>query len=134
MYKRQLVLSLVETLCTRAAENRATIMPGYTHMQRAQPVTFGHHLMAYAMMLLRDLGRLDDCRKRMNVSPIGCCALAGTTYPVDRRAEAASLGFDGIAMNSLDGVSDRDSVSYTHLDVYKRQVLMQLHSPPIIEV
>ena len=103
-----LVLSLVETLCTRAAENRATIMPGYTHMQRAQPVTFGHHLMAYAMMLLRDLGRLDDCRKRMNVSPIGCCALAGTTYPVDRRAEAASLGFDGIAMNSLDGVSDRD--------------------------
>ena len=65
-------------------------MPGYTHLQRAQPITFGHHLMAYAMMLLRDRGRLADCRKRMNRSPIGCCALAGTTYPTDRAMEAAA--------------------------------------------
>ena len=83
-------------------------MPGYTHMQRAQPVTFGHHLMAWAMMLLRDAGRLSDCRKRMNSSPIGCCALAGTTYDTDRFFEAQRLGFDGVARNSLDGVSDRD--------------------------
>ena len=83
-------------------------MPGYTHLQRAQPITFGHHLMAYAMMLLRDLDRLADCRRRTNVSPIGCCALAGTTYNTDRRFEAEKLGFDGISLNSLDGVSDRD--------------------------
>ncbi len=83
-------------------------MPGYTHLQRAQPVSFGHHLMAYAMMLLRDLERLKDCRKRTNVSPIGCCALAGTTYETDRQMEAGLLGFEGIAMNSMDGVSDRD--------------------------
>ncbi|MCD7743541.1 MAG: argininosuccinate lyase, partial [Oscillospiraceae bacterium] len=83
-------------------------LPGYTHMQRAQPITFGHHLLAYAMMLLRDLDRLADCRRRMNVSPIGCCALAGTTYDTDRVFEARRLGFDSVAQNSLDGVSDRD--------------------------
>ena len=83
-------------------------MPGYTHLQRAQPITFGHHLMAYAMMYLRDLDRLKDVYKRTNVSPIGCCALAGTTYPTDRRMEAKGLGFDSICLNSLDGVSDRD--------------------------
>ncbi len=96
------------TLCDMAGKYADTVMPGYTHMQRAQPVTFGHHLMAYAMMFIRDLGRIKDARTRMNVSPIGCCALAGTTYDTDRRMEAAELGFDGICMNSLDGVSDRD--------------------------
>ena len=100
--------TLIEALVDRAAEYKSAIMPGYTHLQRAQPITFGHHLMAYAMMLLRDRSRLSDCRKRMNRSPIGCCALAGTTYPTDRAMEAAQLGFDGICMNSLDGVSDRD--------------------------
>ena len=102
------VKTLIEALVDRAAEYKSAIMPGYTHLQRAQPITFGHHLMAYAMMLLRDRSRLVDCRKRMNRSPIGCCALAGTTYPTDRAMEAAQLGFDGICMNSLDGVSDRD--------------------------
>ena len=102
------VKTLIEALVDRAVEYKSAIMPGYTHLQRAQPITFGHHLMAYAMMLLRDRSRLSDCRKRMNRSPIGCCALAGTTYPTDRAMEAAQLGFDGICMNSLDGVSDRD--------------------------
>ena len=102
------VKTLIEALVDRAAEYKSAIMPGYTHLQRAQPITFGHHLMAYATMLLRDRSRLSDCRKRMNRSPIGCCALAGTTYPTDRAMEAAQLGFDGICMNSLDGVSDRD--------------------------
>ena len=99
---------LIGALTARAGEYKDAIMPGYTHLQRAQPITFGHHLMAYSMMLLRDLDRLADCRRRMSQSPIGCCALAGTTYPTDRRAEAKALGFDGICMNSLDGVSDRD--------------------------
>ena len=102
------IKTLIEALCERAEEYGDAIMPGYTHLQRAQPITFGHHLMAYAMMLLRDLDRLSNCRRRMNQSPIGCCALAGTTYPTDRRFEAEKLGFDGICMNSLDGVSDRD--------------------------
>ena len=102
------VKTLIEALVDRTAEYKSAIMPGYTHLQRAQPITFGHHLMAYAMMLLRDRSRLADCRKRMNRSPIGCCALAGTTYPTDRVMEAEQLGFDGICMNSLDGVSDRD--------------------------
>ena len=100
--------SLIEAFTNKADEYKDVIMPGYTHLQRAQPITFGHHLMAYAMMLLRDVDRLLDCRKRMNVSPIGCCALAGTTYNTDRRYEAELLGFDSIALNSLDGVSDRD--------------------------
>ena len=103
-----LVKSLVAVLAEQAETYKAAIMPGYTHLQRAQPITFGHHLMAYAMMLLRDVDRLADCRKRMNQSPIGCCALAGTTYNTDRYFEAEKLGFDGICRNSLDGVSDRD--------------------------
>ena len=105
---RQLTTELIAAVTNQAETYKAAIMPGYTHLQRAQPITFGHHLMAYAMMLLRDLDRLADCRKRMNFSPIGCCALAGTTYAIDRRYEAAHLGFDGICQNSLDGVSDRD--------------------------
>ena len=99
---------LISTLCAKAEEYKSAIMPGYTHLQRAQPITFGHHLMAYAMMLMRDAERFIDCRRRTNRSPIGCCALAGTTYNTDRRFEAEKLGFDGICENSLDGVSDRD--------------------------
>ena len=103
-----LTKALIEAVTDQAERYADTIMPGYTHLQRAQPITFGHHLMAYAMMLLRDLDRLKDARRRMNRSPIGCCALAGTTYNIDRNYEASHLGFDGICMNSLDGVSDRD--------------------------
>lgn len=103
-----LTKDVLEALCDQADTHKASIMPGYTHLQRAQPITFGHHLMAYAMMLLRDLDRLGDCRKRMNQSPIGCCALAGTTYDTNREMEAEILQFDGICLNSLDGVSDRD--------------------------
>lgn len=102
------VKTLAAALTERAEEYKNAIMPGYTHLQRAQPITFGHHLMAYVMMLLRDMERLSDCRQRMNRSPIGCCALAGTTYPTDRHMEAEALSFDEICMNSLDGVSDRD--------------------------
>ena len=103
-----LVKELIAAVTAKAEEYYDAIVPGYTHLQRAQPITFGHHLMAYAMMLLRDLERLADTRKRMNFSPIGCCALAGTTYPIDRHFEAKHLGFDGVCRNSLDGVSDRD--------------------------
>ena len=102
------VKALLAAVTDQAEAHKADILPGYTHLQRAQPITFGHHLMAYAMMLLRDIGRLQDASARMNVSPIGCCALAGTTYATDRRMEADSLGFDEIARNSIDGVSDRD--------------------------
>ncbi len=105
---RGLIAELIRALTDRAEENKTVIMPGYTHLQRAQPVSFGHHLMAYAMMLLRDRDRLADAAERMNVSPIGCCALAGTTYATDRQWEAEELGFDSIALNSMDGVSDRD--------------------------
>lgn len=103
-----LVNDLLEAITAQAEAHKASILPGYTHLQRAQPITFGHHLMAYAMMLLRDVDRLQDALARMNVSPIGCCALAGTTYDTDRWMEARQLGFDDIARNSLDGVSDRD--------------------------
>ncbi len=103
-----LLKDLLEALTDQAEVHAATIMPGYTHLQRAQPITFGHHLMAYAMMLLRDGDRLRDTCRRMNQSPIGSCALAGTTYATDRHMEAERLGFDGICRNSLDGVSDRD--------------------------
>lgn len=103
-----LIRQVLDAIVCQAQTNKALIMPGYTHLQRAQPILFSHHLLSYAMMLLRDLDRLKDCRRRMNVSPIGCCALAGTTYPTDRWMEAKALGFDDIARNSLDGVSDRD--------------------------
>ncbi|MBR2181408.1 MAG: argininosuccinate lyase, partial [Oscillospiraceae bacterium] len=103
-----LIRDVISALVSQAEKYKSAIMPGYTHLQRAQPITFGHHLMAYAMMLLRDIDRLSDCRRRMNVSPIGCCALAGTTYNTDRRLEARELAFDDIMLNSLDGVSDRD--------------------------
>ena len=128
-----LVKDLIVAVTDKAEENNDAIMPGYTHLQRAQPITFGHHMMAYAMMLLRDLGRLADTRKRMNQSPIGCCALAGTTYNTDRHYEAKNLGFDGICMNSLDGVSDRDfcvelmsaiSVLMMHLSRFSEEIIL----------
>ncbi len=100
--------NLLMSIIGQAEEHKETIMPGYTHLQRAQPITFGHHLMAYAMMLLRDIKRFIDSYERLNVSPIGCCALAGTTYETDREMEAKILGFDSVNMNSIDGVSDRD--------------------------
>ena len=99
---------LLSVITERAAEYEGVIMPGYTHLQRAQPITFGHWLMAYAMMLLRDLERFSVARANANVSPIGCCALAGTTCDTDRFFEAEQLGFADICRNSLDGVSDRD--------------------------
>ncbi|MBO5870333.1 MAG: argininosuccinate lyase [Clostridia bacterium] len=103
-----LIRQLVSSMLLQIKANKTTIMPGYTHLQRAQPITFAQHLLAYCMMLLRDIDRFKDMSKRMNMSPIGCCALAGTTYDTDRYFEAKQLGFDGICMNSLDGVSDRD--------------------------
>ncbi len=100
----------IDVILKKAEENHDAVMPGYTHLQRAQPVTFGHHLMAYASMLLRDRDRLSDCKKRMAVSPLGSGALAGTTYPLDREYSAKLLGLSGVCSNSLDGVSDRDYV------------------------
>ena len=112
-----LAKKLAENITNKAEEYKSAIMPGYTHLQRAQPITFGHHLMAYSMMLLRDISRLTDCRKRMNLSPIGCCALAGTTFDTNRYFEAEKLGFDGICLNSIDGVSDRDFVAELASDI-----------------
>lgn len=99
---------LMLTIADLAAEHKSTIMPGYTHLQRAQPITFAHQILTYAMMFRRDMERFADCKKRMNISPIGSCALAGTTYDTDRYFEAEKLGFDDITLNSIDGVSDRD--------------------------
>jgi argininosuccinate lyase len=103
-----LLLELTEELTRKAEENLETVMPGYTHLQRAQPVTFGHHLMAYANMLARDVGRMRDAAKRMEELPLGSGAQAGTTYPIDRQMTAKALGFLRPTANSLDGVSDRD--------------------------
>lgn len=102
------LLRLQHALLDLAEREAETIMPGFTHMQTAQPVTFGHHMMAWFEMLQRDMGRLDDCRRRMNQSPLGAAALAGTTFPIDRELTARLLGFDGPTANSLDSVSDRD--------------------------
>ena len=111
-YSRMLqgrIVDLVRVICKKAAENTAAVMPGYTHLQRAQPITFGHALMAYAWMLLRDLQRFEDATARMDAQcPLGSGALAGTTYPLDRAFTAEKLGFAAPCANSLDGVSDRD--------------------------
>ncbi len=106
----EMLIHAMEVFCDLAKENVDTIMPGYTHLQKAQPITFAHHAMAYYEMFKRDYLRLCDCRKRTNVMPLGSGALAGTTYPLDREFVAEQLGFDAITMNSLDGVSDRDFV------------------------
>ena len=107
---KAMVLDFIRVLLEQADQHKQTVMPGYTHLQRAQPITFAQHLLAYGSMLARDVTRLDDCRKRMNLCPLGSGALAGTTYPIDRFQTAALLGFDGPMSNSLDGVSDRDYV------------------------
>ncbi|MBO5925487.1 MAG: argininosuccinate lyase [Clostridia bacterium] len=127
------IKSLIEVIVNQANTNKYTILPGYTHLQRAQPIVFAHHLLAYAMMLLRDKDRLSDTIKRINVSPIGSCALAGTTYDTDRDYEAKLLGFDEVALNSIDGVSDRDfcvefmsacSLIMTHLSRLSEEIIL----------
>lgn len=124
---------LIAAIYQKASENTDVILPGYTHLQRAQPVTFAHHLLAYAMMFIRDAGRLSDAVKRMNVSPLGSCALAGTTYPIDRQMTAAALGFDGVTQNSMDSVSDRDfcvellsafSLIMMHLSRFSEEIIL----------
>ncbi|MGN0556241.1 MAG: argininosuccinate lyase [Acutalibacteraceae bacterium] len=127
------IRSLIGILLDKAEEHADTIMPGYTHLQRAQPITFGHHLMAYANMLTRDLDRLADCKKRMAISPLGSGALAGTTYPLDRELVAEKLGLSGVTSNSLDGVSDRDfviellsaiSIVMVHLSRFAEEIIL----------
>ena len=126
-------LSLVRAITEKAEQYKSAVMSGYTHLQRAQPVTFGHHLMAYAFMFLRDADRLTDAVGRLNLCPIGAAALAGTTYPTDRRYEAELLGFDGITQNSIDAVSDRDylvelladlSLLMTHLSRLSEELVL----------
>jgi argininosuccinate lyase len=129
----ELIRELIAAVTEQAEAHKDTILPGYTHLQRAQPITFGHHLTAYGMMLARDLGRIADTVKRMNVSPLGSCALAGTTYPIDRNATAKALGFDAPCVNSLDGVSDRDycvellsalSLIMAHLSRFSEEIIL----------
>ena len=124
---------LQKTILKLAEENLETIMPGYTHLQKAQPITFAHHIMAYYEMFSRDLSRLSDWRARMNIMPLGSGALAGTTYPLDRYSVAEDLGFDGITKNSIDGVSDRDficefafvlSMIMVHLSRFSEEIIL----------
>ncbi len=128
-----LVRKLLAVLVKKAEENQRVIMPGYTHLQRAQPVTFAHHLLAYCQMLMRDHGRLSDCYRRMNELPLGSGALATTTYPIDRTITCKALGFDAVMANSLDGVSDRDhcielcsalSILMMHLSRFSEEVIL----------
>jgi argininosuccinate lyase len=130
---RNQMIDLILVLCSKAEQYAGAVMPGYTHLQRAQPITFGHHLMAYAEMFIRDVGRLDDAYDRMNVSPLGSGALASTTYPLDRQEVASALGFFGITNNSLDGVSDRDfaielasvlSLIMVHLSRFSEEIIL----------
>lgn len=102
------LFTLIDTLCQKASLHTATVMPGYTHLQRAQPITFGHHLMAYTQMFLRDIGRIRDSAARMDEMPLGSGALAATTYPINRESVKEALGFRKVTSNSLDGVADRD--------------------------
>ena len=124
---------LITVLCKKAAMYSETVMPGYTHMQRAQPIVFGHHLLAYAQMFMRDIERLEDAKKRMNYCPLGSGALAGTTYDIDREMTANTLGFYGPCRNSLDGVSDRDfciefanalSLIMVHLSRFSEEIIL----------
>lgn len=130
---QELVKGLIRVIANKAETYSGTVMPGYTHLQRAQPITFGHHLLAYGEMLLRDLSRLEDCYKRMDEMPLGSCALAGTTYPIDRNITRELLGFERITNNSLDGVSDRDfcmelaadlSIIMVHLSRFSEEIIM----------
>lgn len=129
----EMLKSLVSVLAKKAEEYSETVMPGYTHLQRAQPIVFGHQLLAYAEMFIRDIDRIADCRRRMNVSPLGSCALAGTTYPLDRKAVAERLGMTSVTSNSLDGVSDRDfvlelssamSIIMVHLSRFAEEIIL----------
>ena len=124
---------LIETLVAIAEENLETVMPGYTHLQRAQPITLAHHMMAYVEMFKRDMTRMFNCFELMNVSPLGCGALATTTYPIDREFTAKMLGFDAPCANSLDGVSDRDycvefcaaaALTMTHLSRLSEEIVL----------
>ena len=127
------ILDLQEAILAKAKEHQNTVMPGYTHLQRAQPISFAQHLLAYGAMLRRDVGRLLDCRARMNECPLGSGALAGTTYPIDRWETAKALGFTAPMGNSLDGVSDRDyaiellsalSVLMMHLSRFSEEIIL----------
>ncbi len=129
---------LQQALLDRAEEHAATVMPGFTHLQVAQPVTFGHHLHAYVEMAERDRGRFADCRKRLNESPLGSAALAGTSFPIDRKATAKALGFDRPMANSLDGVSDRDfaieflsaaAIAGMHLSRLAEEIILWMSEP-----
>ncbi len=128
-----MLTDLQKTILTLAENNLDTIMPGYTHLQKAQPITFSHHVMAYYEMFSRDLSRLSDWKKRMNVMPLGSGALAGTTYPLDRDFVAKELEFDDITKNSIDGVSDRDfvcemafvlSMIMVHLSRFSEEIIL----------
>ena len=130
---KELVKNLIDSLVKKAEENLETVMPGYTHLQRAQPVTFAHHLMAYTQMLKRDYIRLENTYNLMDTSPIGSCALAGTSYNLDREYEKELLGFKAVTENSLDGVSDRDyiielasnlSIIMMHLSRFSEEVIL----------
>ncbi len=126
---KELLVKFIETLLDLSSKHLTTWMPGYTHLQKAQPITFGHHLMAYVQMFLRDLGRLKDARKRLNLSPLGSGALAGTTFPLLREEIAEELDFDGITLNSLDGVSDRDFA----LEFLASAAIMMMHLSRLCE-
>ena len=128
-----LLLDLIDAIVSVADAHQNDIMPGYTHLQRAQPIVFAHHLLAYAEMFRRDLTRIEDAKARMNVSPLGACALAGTTYPISRSMTSKALGFDGYATNSIDAVSDRDfcvellscfSIIMMHLSRFSEEVIL----------
>ena len=128
-----MIRELIGVLCDIAEKNLDTIMPGYTHLQRAQPITFAHHIMAYAQMLIRDIGRFEDTYKRMDRMPLGSGALATTTYPINRKQVCELLGFEDITMNSLDGVSDRDfcvemcsaiSILMMHLSRFSEEIIL----------
>ena len=127
------LLDLEAVLCKKAAENQTAVMPGYTHLQRAQPISFAQHLLAYASMFSRDVTRLEDCMERLNECPLGSGALAGTTYPIDRFNTAKTLGFNAPMSNSLDGVSDRDyaleflscmSILMMHLSRFSEEIIL----------
>lgn len=129
----KLLIDLIDAIVKVASEHKYDIMPGYTHLQRAQPIVFAHHLLAYAEMFKRDLSRIRDAVARMNYSPLGACALAGTTYPISREMTAKALGFDGYTANSIDSVSDRDfcaellsvfSIIMMHLSRFSEEIIL----------
>jgi len=130
---KQGLIDLIEKILKTAVDNKYTVMSGYTHLQRAQPITFAHHLLAYCSMFLRDIYRLNDSLKRINLSPLGACALAGTTYPINRKLVSDKLGFDGVVLNSIDAVSDRDyvielasdiSITMMHLSRFSEEIIL----------